>query len=421
MRQIVKDYSPFGYIYDPNSDDPAYLRIGKPSYPFVAKVVYHRQPGTVELVYEISEGKPFHLGRIMVKGNSKTQEKVILREMHVTPGQLYDSGAIATALDRLHGTPFFDNVTITPIGSDPDSRDVLVEVHEARTANFSVGAGINSNGGIGGNVSFEQKNFDIGNVPTNFRDVFSDHAFTGAGQTLRATFAPGTQVSNASLLFSEPYLFDQPYSFSSEAYYRDLSQSVPWDERRGGGRVTFGKQFNYVWAGSVTFRAEDVKIDDIEDYEPLTNRKVVVDHATGLPKISTNTGQVRTEYTSPRAVEILAGEGHHTFTTAGFVLRRDTTNHGPLAYEGTNASVSYEYYGALGGAYNFNKITAGLRSVQNDVPGPARPANRTWFPPQQWVHPRRRLRNAVLRTVLRRRHRVAARVRVPRCQPARGP
>ena len=40
-----------------------------------------------------------------------------------------------------------------------------------RTASFNVGAGINSNGGVGGNISFEQRNFDITNWPSSWRDL----------------------------------------------------------------------------------------------------------------------------------------------------------------------------------------------------------------------------------------------------------
>ncbi|HMB94926.1 MAG TPA: POTRA domain-containing protein, partial [Tepidisphaeraceae bacterium] len=115
IRQIVKAYSPFGFIYQPQSQDPDYLRIE-------AKPVFSRQPGHAELVYDITEGKPFRLGRIIPKGNYKTQDKVILREMQMTPGQLYNSAGVQDAIDRLHGTPYFGKVNITPIGDDPDSR-----------------------------------------------------------------------------------------------------------------------------------------------------------------------------------------------------------------------------------------------------------------------------------------------------------
>ena len=363
VRNIVKDYSPLGFIYDPDSNDPDYLRIGKPSYPFTpVRVNFRHEAGTVELVYEIVEGKPFRIGRILVKGNSKSQDKLVLRELRVQPGQLYNSGEIEDAVDRLKGTPYFDNATVTPIGKDPDSRDLLVEVHEKQTATFSLGAGFNTNNGIQGNITYEQRNFDITNTPDDVRDILSDRAFIGAGQTFRISFEPGTEVTNASVLFSEPDLFDQPLSFTTEGYYHDLYREA-WDEARAGGRFTFGKRFNYVWSSSLELRAEDVDVHGIEDYYPVQDRVNVVDRTTGLPYVGRN-GQEITQTHSPRAVDILEEAGHSTITSASLTVRRDTTNHGPVVFKGTDTQATFTQYGALGGEFYFPKVVVGFDAYQ---------------------------------------------------------
>jgi outer membrane protein insertion porin family len=64
IKAIVRAYSPMGFIYQPGSSDPDYLQIGHGSDP--VKTVFHAEPGKVELVYEIHEGKPFKLGRIIL-------------------------------------------------------------------------------------------------------------------------------------------------------------------------------------------------------------------------------------------------------------------------------------------------------------------------------------------------------------------
>ncbi|MGA2233699.1 MAG: POTRA domain-containing protein, partial [Tepidisphaeraceae bacterium] len=177
VRQIVRDYSPFGFIYE--SEEPTqmhhdeYLHIDHAQF-------FKTQSGHMDLVYDISEGRTFKVGRIFVKGNAKTEDKVVLRELRVNPGQNYDSAEIADAIDRLRGTPYFTTVAITPIGDDPGVRDLLVEVNEQRTASINAGVGISSNGGIGGDVSYEQKNFDITNLPASLGDITSERAFTGA-------------------------------------------------------------------------------------------------------------------------------------------------------------------------------------------------------------------------------------------------
>ncbi|HEY0008500.1 MAG TPA: BamA/TamA family outer membrane protein, partial [Tepidisphaeraceae bacterium] len=317
VRKLVRDYSPYGFIFQPGSNDPDYLRID-------SKPVFRREAGSVELVYEIQEGKPFRIGQILPRGNTRTQDKVILRELRLSPGDLYDSGKVQDATERLRGTPLFTNVRLTPVGEDPESRDLLIEVDEARTATLTFGAGVNSNGGVAGNITFTQRNFDITNWPNSLSDLRTDRAFVGAGQTLRISLEPGTVTSNASIRFTEPWILDQPYSFTGEAYYRTRQREV-YDDERLGGRVTLGHRFNEAWSGSIGLRAESVDITNIED-KPI------------------------------RAFEILEEEGDHTLTSVSLSIRHDTTVGGVLPGRGTTSQATWESYGALGGEYSFQKF-----------------------------------------------------------------
>ena len=318
VRKIVRDYSPYGFIYQPGSTDPDYLKIDP-------KPVFKLQPGHVELVYDISEGKPFRIGQILPRGNTRTQDKVIIRELRLSPGDVYDSGKVQDAIERLRGTPLFSQVKITPVGTDPDQRDLLVEVEEARTATLTFGAGVNSNGGVAGNITYTQKNFDITNFPRSFSDLTNDRSFVGAGQTLRVSFEPGTTATNASIRFTEPYLLDRPYSLTAEAYLRNREREN-YDDDRLGGRVSLGHRFNDVYSGSVGLRAEDVDINHVSD-KPI------------------------------RATEILDEQGDHTLTSVSLSARRDTTVGGLLPAKGNNTQLTWESVGALGGDYTFQKFT----------------------------------------------------------------
>ncbi len=321
-RTIVKAYSRTGgFIYQEPpvlQPDPDYLQI-------TATPRFYKDPGKVDLIYDISEGKQFRLGRILVKGNTRTKDKVVLRELHMRPGQVYDSSEVEDATDRLRGSSYFTNATITPIGDDPHFRDLIVDVTEAHTANVSAGIGVNSNGGFGGQLSYEQKNFDITNVPSSLGELFSDRGFTGAGQDFRIAFQPSTVGTSAELTFSEPYVFDQPYTFSASGYLNDRAYDV-YDDDRVGARISVGQRFNYVYSGDVFFRGEDVDIKNLLD--PA----------------------------SDRAPEIIAGQGHHTLTSVGFDIQRDTRNHGPITYQGIDSAFTFEQGGALGGNVYFTKL-----------------------------------------------------------------
>jgi outer membrane protein assembly factor BamA len=329
VRTVVRAYSPYGFIYQPTETDPKkkedYLQINP-------QPLLRREAGKVGLVYDINEGKPFHIGRVRVRGNEKIQDKVFLREMRVAPGQLYNSGEIQDAADRIRATRLVSNVTITPIGDEPDSRDLLIEVQETQTAFFLVGAGLTSNAGVLGNISYEQRNFDITNWPSSFNELFSRKAFTGAGQYFRILLEPGTEQTRARITFEEPWLADQPYSFRSDLYY-STREREHWDETRAGGALTLGHRFTNEFSARVTGRGEDVFIHAISD--PFH-----------------------------RAPEIVANEGHHTLTSLGLALRYDTTDNRVLPSRGMVIDGAYEYAGALGGDYNYHKFTIGWNYYQ---------------------------------------------------------
>ena len=325
VRSIVRAYSPFGFIYQPNEPDRErakdYLQVNP-------QPVLRKEAGTVGLVYDISEGKPFKIGRIRVRGNARVQDKVFLREMRVAPGQLYNSGEIQDAQDRMRGTRLVNSATITPIGDEPDTRDLLVEVQETQTAFFMIGAGITSNAGVLGNISYEQRNFDITNWPQSFDEALSRRAFTGAGQYFRILIEPGTEQTRARITFEEPWVFDQPYSFRSDIYY-STRQREHWDETRAGASFTLGHRFTNRVSARVTARGEDVFITSIDN--PFH-----------------------------RAPEIVAARGHSTLTSAGVAGRYDTTDNRIFPTRGFVLDGAYEYAGAFGGAYDFHKFTVGV-------------------------------------------------------------
>lgn len=337
IKQIVNAYSPLGYIYaqpgQPGQNDPDYLHIT------AEHVFYYKQPGRMELLYEIHEGKPFHVGRIIVKGNDKSQDKLVLREFRdFAPGQTYDSGQVLDALDRIKGLPFFQNATVTPIGDDPQFRDLLVEVTERSTASLNVGAGVNSNGGLAGNLTYTQTNFDLGNFPSDWRDILSDHAFTGGGQALRASFNPGTVFTTADLSFTEPWLFDQPYRFGNDVY---LNQALRehYRDQRIGDRMQFAKRIDYDDEVGLTLRGEQVDIGSIDQprYRPF---------------------------------QILAGEGVSYLSSVGVTYAHSTVNPGVLPYRGYVLNTGVEDFGALGGDYHFQRFIiswSGYHTLSSDL------------------------------------------------------
>ncbi len=309
---------------------------------------YTDNPGVVDLNFTITPGKPYIVGRIIVRGNPNIQDRVIRRQIRIYPDQTYDAVLVKKSIDRLKGIRIFQDVKITPIGSDPTSRDALVEVAEGQTGRFLVGAGISTNSGIVGQISLEQQNFDITNPPRSMGEFFRGQAFKGAGQYFRILLEPGTEFQQYRVTFEEPYLFDSPYSFSNDIYFFTRSRES-WDERRIGDIITLGRRFGDIWGASLSFRVEQVTINNPSDH----NNNDITDEKYFLT--DPNSGQPVGPF-SDTTQEILDEQGSHFLTSIKPGVVRDTTDSRVFPTSGSRFAASLEQYGIFGGDVTFTKL-----------------------------------------------------------------
>ena len=138
---------------------------------------------------------------------------------------------------------------------------VDVDAEETQTGRLMIGAGVNSNAGLVGNIVVDEQNFDILRLPRSWDDIRNGTAFRGAGQRFRLEAAPGTQLQRYMATFQEPYLFDTRIGLSlSASYYTRFFYD--WAEARTGGRIGLGYQFQFAPDLSVNagFRGESVDV-----------------------------------------------------------------------------------------------------------------------------------------------------------------
>lgn len=285
---------------------------------------YTDTPGVADVSYDITEGDAYAVGRVIVRGNQNTQDRVVRRQIRIYPDQTYDTVKVRKSIERLKSTRVFSDARITPIGNEPGVRDALVEVSEGQSGRFLVGAGVSTDSGVIGQLSLEQQNFDITNTPKSGSEFFSGQSFKGAGQYFRILLEPGTELQRYRVTFEEPYLFDTPYSFANDAYYFERDRES-WTERRIGDIVTFGRRFNDVWAVTLALRAEDVNISNTE---------------------------------GDTSTEVIDEKGDHFLTSVKPGIVRDTTDSRIFPTTGTKTSFTWEQYGALGGDVEMSKLVA---------------------------------------------------------------
>lgn len=292
----------------------------------------------VRVEFKIDEGQRYRIGEVAVVGNTSLQDRTIRRIMDeegFTPGQWYNSdiargdgeGELEKIVQR---SVVAQSVRIQPVGDDPETRDAIVRVTEGQTGSIMLGAGVASDSGIIGQVSFNQRNFDISDWPTSWGDLVNNKAFRGAGQQFSISANPGTRVSTYLVSFTEPYLYDQPVgmtvSGSSYKREREVYNAQLYDEGRLAANLGFEKRYSDRWRRGIAFRAENVDISNINAAAP-------------------------TEITSVQGGNMLLG--------TRFYIRKDTTDSRYLPSRGYNFDAGYEQvfgeetFGILDGTYRW--------------------------------------------------------------------
>jgi outer membrane protein insertion porin family len=120
------------------------------------------QTGTMDLTYAINEGTKSFIEKIEIKGNDKTKDKVIRRELAVSPGEVYDTTRVKLSKQRLEQMQFFEKVDTESEDTDvPNRKNLVIGVEEKNTGNFTLGAGFSSVDSVVGSIEVSQENFDL--------------------------------------------------------------------------------------------------------------------------------------------------------------------------------------------------------------------------------------------------------------------
>jgi outer membrane protein insertion porin family len=242
LRQLKQYYGDRGYIHAEVTPEPRLDPDAK----------------RVDLAYRISEGERVRVHRVEVRGNLRTQDRVIRRELRIYPGDSFDGEQIRRSLARLDNLGFFEEVNVETEPTDqPNAEDLVVRVKEAKTGSFSFGGGFSSVDRVVGLIELEQRNFDWRNAPT----------FIGAGQDLRLRVEIGTVRRFFDVSFTEPWAFGHPLSLGFDAYNRTRLRSrrlgLGYEEEQRGGGVRLGHDFTDRLTGGLSYQLFHTEISDV--------------------------------------------------------------------------------------------------------------------------------------------------------------
>ncbi len=176
----------------------------------------------VDVVVPIRRGPVVYFDRIEIRGNTKTRDKVIRREMEVVEGQRFSETLLERSRRRVTALGFFERVDVaTSPGSSADRIDIQVEVIEKPTGTFQVGAGFSSIENLIATAQVQEANW-MGN---------------GQNASLNAQISGLRSQVNFSLY--EPYFLDTNFRFSTSLYSQQ-QYLISYVQDTLGGSLTWG-------------------------------------------------------------------------------------------------------------------------------------------------------------------------------------
>lgn len=280
-----------------------------------------------------------------VKGNVKTKDYVITREMKLKKGEPFNAKDARRSMQRIYNLGYFEdvNIKLNP-GQEPNGVEIEITVVEMNTGTFGIGAGYSNADGFIGMVSVGDRNF----------------RGTGDSVNVRWEFG-GEDEKNYEFTYVKPWIDDKEtkatlmlYDVTNEYadYDIDAHEIARYDKKRRGQELTFSRRTdNEFISNYVTLKnRDDIYKGEADGYEGDTDQYYE----------NQFNGSAHDKPYYPETAEERREEnfGVTRSITLGRVFDSRDNIYDP--HEGKRIGYSVEWAG-LGGDFDFTKLTADWR------------------------------------------------------------
>ena len=211
-----------------------------------ARIVDMRRVENGVIEVKINEGI---LEGYRVKGNTKTKERVILREMRQKPGEPFNANKAKRSFQRVNNLGIFEDVHTRLVpGVEPNSVVMEIEVKEKRTGTFGIGAGYSSQDGALGMVSLSDTNFrGTGDFISIVYEVSGDDRDArGYSFTYKRPWLDKRETAGTLRLYNRTYQYND--------YDTNGNLKEEYMRKYSGGEVTFSRPMSEYSTNYVTIR-----------------------------------------------------------------------------------------------------------------------------------------------------------------------
>lgn len=175
----------------------------------------HPDHPVYDVDFKIEEGGMYRVGMINIIGNNCTENRVILHETRLVPGELFNINKLKETEQRLLAIGYFKHVNVYAVRSDekcgfgPNYRDVIIEVEETGTGNLSAFFGFSTAESIFGGATLTERNFNYKGLANIFSEGYP--ALRGGGEYFHLKATIGSKQRSYLMSWTKPYFLDTPW------------------------------------------------------------------------------------------------------------------------------------------------------------------------------------------------------------------
>lgn len=228
---------------------------------------------TVSLVYHVTETKKIYISKVVIKGNHRTRDHVIRREIPLHEGDAINDTLLTSAENNIRGLGFFKSVNIEtfPDTNSPDKCIVQVTVEEQSTGEVVASGSYSTSDGFGLDLSYNERNFygtgksfgvSLGSGRTRCGksyEVRSDGSEKCVSRKSKFKFFNSIAISAA-----DPHLFNKDIEGSLTAYRYTSSRFNGFTTKELGTTIGISYDLNPKTQQRFDYTFINRKFDDVD-------------------------------------------------------------------------------------------------------------------------------------------------------------
>ncbi|NPA11843.1 MAG: outer membrane protein assembly factor BamA [Epsilonproteobacteria bacterium] len=214
-----------------------------------------KDKNSVTIIYNVTPGNIFYIRNVIIKGNNKTLDRVIRRNIYLAPKDRYSYTDFKDSVNSLKRKGYLEGIKISKKRVSPNELDLIVSAKDGLSGTLRAGISYGTYTKLGFNLAISEKN------------VF------GSGQSLSVSGDFSSVSRTYKLSLFNPRVLDTKYSLNT-AIFNTSFEGVSYTSKQRGGYIGVGKKLNRFTSANITYGYVTTDLSDYNTTEYIKPNSV---------------------------------------------------------------------------------------------------------------------------------------------------